>query len=313
MMRLLLGLLLVGNLLLFLYGYLGLDGGGKQRPQRLHEPDVGSIRLLAAKVSMAASREAPLAGKQAVQAEAELPEASEQPAPEDAAGPAESAVIATELAAPEEPGVTTDAETVASAAPEQEPVATPHAGEQESPAVSEQPAPAPEEVVTPVAAPQEPVTYCGTLGPFKSRIQAKRVRRKLGALQKIGIEQKPTLVDKSYWVLIPPLATRKEARAVVEKLKAAGVKDLWLVPKGDMRNAISLGLYSRKDAAYSHAENLRGKGFEVEVKPKQEEVSRYWLKFSGLDESAFGKLDPATLPQGVEMDKKVCGQASSVP
>jgi len=313
MMRLLLGLLLVGNLLLFLYGYLGLDGGGgSQQPQRPHEPDVGSIRLLAAKVSTAESRAALVAGEQAVQAETGAPEASEQPASEVAAGPAEKPVIATKPAATEEPGVATVSENLASVAPEQEPVAIPRAGEQEPPVVSEQPAPAPEEV-TPPAAPQEPVTYCGTLGPFKSRIQAKRIRRKLGALQKIGIEQKPTLVDKSYWVLMPPLATRNEARAMVEKLKAAGVKDLWLVPKGDMRNAISLGLYSRKDAAYSHAENLRGKGFEVEVKPKQEEVSRYWLKFSGLDQATFEKLDPGVLPQGVEMDKKVCGQASSAP
>ncbi len=311
MMRLLLGLLLVGNLLLFLYGYLGLDDRGEQPPQRLHEPDVGSIRLLAARVSLVDSTEAPLT-REEKPVETGEPGAIEEAAP----APATPVSVAEENAAVETavPGESaTEKETLASAVPAKDEEIVPAQAAEESPVVAEEePAPAPEEEAQVASVPQVPVAYCGTLGPFKSHIQAKRIRRKLGALQKIGIEQKPTLVDKSYWVLIPPLPTRKEARAVVEKLKAAGIKDLWLVPKGEMRNAISLGLYSRRDAAYSHAENLHKKGFEVEVKPKQEEVSRYWLEFAGLDEAAFEKLDPEALPQGVAVDKKVCGQASAV-
>ncbi len=312
MMRLLLGLLLAGNLLLFLYGYLGLDDRGAQPPQRLHQPDVGSIRLLAARVSPVDSTEELLAHEEKP-VETGEPGVVEEAAPETAAPVSVAeADAAVETAVSGEPAAETESMATGVLAKDEETV--PAQAAEESPLVAEEePVPAPEEEAQASSVLKVPVTYCGTLGPFKSRIQAKRIRRKLGALKKIGIEQKPTLVDKSYWVLIPPLPTRKEARAVVEKLKAAGVKDLWLVPKGEMRNAISLGLYSRKDAAYSHAENLRKKGFEVEVKPKQEEVPRYWLEFAGLDEAAFEKLDPEALPQGVEVDKKVCGQASSVP
>ena len=291
MMRLLVGLLLVGNLLLFLYGYLELENKSQQPPRQQYLPDVGSIRLLAARV-VAVGEKSPLLAApgergSALGAPAAAPEAG-TPGEKKSGTPA-----VVEAAAKEKPAVTPGGrEETAAVVPEQ----------QETPA---------KRVPSPAAAPPEaPLVYCGTLGPFRSRIQAKRILRKLGALPEIRMERRPTLVDKSYWVLIPPLADRAEARAVVERLKATGFQDLWLVPRGEMRNAISLGLYSRRDAAYSHAENLRAKGFEVEVRPKQEELLRYWLDFSGLGEAVLAKLDPATLPEGVKLRKTVCEPAA---
>jgi hypothetical protein len=77
MMRLLLGLLLVANVLLFLHGYLGLDQGSETPPERVHEPDVGSIRLLATRV-VGATSTTQVAGP-ALPGEKALPE-EEQPA-----------------------------------------------------------------------------------------------------------------------------------------------------------------------------------------------------------------------------------------
>jgi hypothetical protein len=65
----------------------------------------------------------------------------------------------------------------------------------------------------------------------------------------------------SYWVSIPPLATKQELDAKVAELKNLGLADFYVVQESGPNNrAISLGLFSRKDAANVHLEALRAKG-----------------------------------------------------
>ncbi len=307
MMRLLLGLLLVANLLLFLYGYLGLDQRTEEPSRKVHEPDVGSIRLLAARVVEAAppgEMEEPSEPEEKAVPEEEKPAAAaeKKPLPETVA----PVMAEEEPASPEE-------ETAASpVTPVKEVVAEPPAetGQEEAVALQEEP---PEETEPESVVTEPPSLYCGAVGPLRSRVQAKRLRRKLGSAGGVRIVQKPTLVDKAHWVLIPPLPSRGEARTMVRKLKAEGINDLWLIPGGELKNAISLGLYSRREAAYNHAESLRSKGFDVEVRPKQEELPRYWLEFSGLSADLLEQLAAGELPKGAGVKKNVCGQASAAP
>jgi hypothetical protein len=309
----LLGLLLVANLLLFLYGYLGLDQGDEKPPERVHEPDVGSIRLLDARVVGAVSP--PQVAEPALPGERSLPEEEQpeiarqlEPAPQAVApvlAEQEQASFAEEVAeplAPELPAVSVKGNTQESSSKE--------SGRAEAVALQEEP---PEATVPEASVKESPSLYCGVVGPLKSRFQAERIQRKLGSPGDIRIVQKPTLVDKAYWVLIPALPDRKKAREVLQKLKAKGITDLWLIPKGELENAVSLGLYSRRKAAYDHAKNLRRKGFKVTVRPKQEELPRYWLEFSGLATEALERLTPDVLPKGAGVKKNRCEQASAAP
>jgi len=303
-MRLLLGGLIVLNVLVFLYGYLGLDRNGLPRPVRLHMPDVGSIRLIATRV--APPREA--AGETA----AETPAAVE---PEETAAaanlpasppPAEPSPPKTAEASPA--GVPADAPTEASEGEEPmegEAQAAPDMEESAAGEVEARPA----EVS---AAPPRPLLFCGEIGPFRSRVQARRLEDTFGVEGKTRVYHRPTMVDTSYWVYRPPLEDRARARKEVARLKEAGIRDLWLMPDGEFRNAISLGLYSRREAAYSHAEMLRNKGFEVEVRPRQKEMERYWLEFTDMPEGMLRELGER-LPEGVFLEKKVCEQASAAP
>jgi len=226
MMRLLLGLLLVGNLLLFLYGYLGMDDRGKQQPRRLHEPDVGSIRLLAASAGQAVVTDAP--PEQPLPEGTASVETTEQmiaaPAsPEETHALPHEQVVAMETSGLDEQATETESEITALDAVEGEQRASMPA-EAEKAGLAEEKLPREAGEQTPVV-PEKPSTYCGAIGPLRSRIQAKRIRRKLGSAQSVAMVQKPTLVDKAYWVLIPPLSSRSEAQAVVERLKGEGVED----------------------------------------------------------------------------------------
>jgi len=92
---------------------------------------------------------------------------------------------------------------------------------------------------------------------------------------------------------------------MVKDLKAAGVKDLWLINKGPMKNAISLGLYAGPSNAASHSRNINKKGFNSEVSPKMSEQPRYWLDYTAMDEQSL--IDGlGELSKDLQNKKKAC-------
>ena len=79
----------------------------------------------------------------------------------------------------------------------------------------------------------------------------------------------------SYWVNIPPLASKQEADVKAAELKKLSVPEFFVVNESGPNNrAISLGLFSSREAAVTRLDMLRGKGVrsakitERNVKPE---------------------------------------------
>ncbi|MDH3317982.1 MAG: tetratricopeptide repeat protein [Gammaproteobacteria bacterium] len=68
----------------------------------------------------------------------------------------------------------------------------------------------------------------------------------------------------NFQVYSPPLESRSEAKALVSQMKAAGIKDISLIYKGDLRNGVSLGVYSSEANAKRRMTMLRQMGYQVE-------------------------------------------------
>lgn len=65
----------------------------------------------------------------------------------------------------------------------------------------------------------------------------------------------------SWWVFIPPLASKADADRKAGELKRLAVPEFFIVQEeGPNRFAISLGLFSTEEAARNRLEELRGKG-----------------------------------------------------
>lgn len=65
----------------------------------------------------------------------------------------------------------------------------------------------------------------------------------------------------SYWVFIPPMASKHEADNKAAELKKLGIPEFYIVQENGPNNrAISLGLFSSREAATSSLEMLRSKG-----------------------------------------------------
>ena len=153
-----------------------------------------------------------------------------------------------------------------------------------SPVVEVAPAAVPAPTPTPTETAQQVAvaTTCAVIGPVSDEAQAQAL---LSALQQDGFTAKIHETEESresgYWVLIPAAADSAAAKQNEEKLKAAGIDDLWRFRKGELKHAISLGLYDRRPGAEVWAKKVKAKGFEVTVHPKMSSTSIYRVSYSG--------------------------------
>jgi len=133
----------------------------------------------------------------------------------------------------------------------------------------------------PVPTKPEITSRCGRIGPIKDRKVAKQV---LGELKKSKFEAKlERSVEKlqiGYWVVIPPLSDGSQAQAKIDELSKAGLKDIWHFRGGGLKNAISLGMFSKKENAENYSQELLRKGFRTKMQPRTINKTSYLVNFS---------------------------------
>ena len=151
---------------------------------------------------------------------------------------------------------------------------------------------------------------CYTLGPFaRSKVAAEAARR----LEVLGIESRPRVASDSsrdgYWVLIPPAASRAEARASVQRLKDKGVKDYFRVATGDWENAVSLGVFSRPDLAQRRLAEIKALGFAARIEQVELPKREYWLDWPVESGRLLSRKELAALQErypGIGQVSRLC-------
>jgi len=98
----------------------------------------------------------------------------------------------------------------------------------------------------------------------------------------------------STWVFIEPLESREAADARVQEMLAASIDDIYVIPRGDMANAISLGLYSQSETLQRRISQLEERGFVPSVLPRYRTVTASWFDVTA---SAARPMTVAVLDQ----------------
>ena len=90
---------------------------------------------------------------------------------------------------------------------------------------------------------------CLSVGPYETAEQGNNL---VASLAREGVEadleQLELAQDSQYWVVLPPAASRKDALENLRKLQAKKI-DSYLMAAGEMKNAISLGLFNKEASA----------------------------------------------------------------
>ena len=151
------------------------------------------------------------------------------------------------------------------------------------PAPVPDPTAAPEEVaVAAVAeAPEpgvDPSRLCYSAGPLVGDDEVDAMRTWLAqhggaALLREGERREIAL----YWVYFPPLQEREVAEQRVSQMRLEGIEDIYIIPRGDMTNAISLGVYSQRISLERRLRELKGYGYEPSIVPRYRNKKASWF------------------------------------
>jgi hypothetical protein len=110
---------------------------------------------------------------------------------------------------------------------------------------------------------------------------------KILLLSNVVVKREKAVVDVrvGYWVLIPPSDDRNAALEMVEKLKEHGITDVRRFTKGELVNAISLGLFRKKEYADRRSDIVKKRGFETKIKPRMRLKDGYILHIESSDKA----------------------------
>jgi hypothetical protein len=102
---------------------------------------------------------------------------------------------------------------------------------------------------------------------------------------------------QTFWVMLPPFGSAGAAEAVVAKLARQRAGDFYMVKTGEFANAISLGIFSTKEAAQRRVAQIRALPIKTRA-PRIEAIElpakRHWIAFSASDPAPEVPLpDPA--------------------
>lgn len=87
-----------------------------------------------------------------------------------------------------------------------------------------------------------------------------------------------------FWVYLSPKESREAAMKTIRQFKDQGIRDFRLISKGDLENAISMGLFSSQAAVNRRLKELAKEGYKPVVVPYSDGKRTFWVDVLLSDE-----------------------------
>ena len=138
---------------------------------------------------------------------------------------------------------------------------------------------------------------CLRFGPFADGTARDAARTALSAAGVAASPRDTAARSARGWkVSMPPFASREEATAMAERIKAAGINDLYVMGEGPEANSIALGRFGGEEAARRREAELRAKGFPAQASPLGGNPAQWWLDVrlsANADRAAVAAFGPS--------------------
>lgn len=126
-----------------------------------------------------------------------------------------------------------------------------------------------------------PMSYGGGIcywaGPLSNDADRDVLLRRLRGLNVVASERVTRGAgDMRYWVYLPSVGSKAEAKVRLAALQEKGI-DSYLVHKGERKNGISLGLFSRLELAEIKEKEVRDAGWKPVMDVYKKSVSQRWI------------------------------------
>lgn len=129
------------------------------------------------------------------------------------------------------------------------------------------------------AAAKTPSTACYEIGPFADQPAAGAWLA--GQTLRGELIYKEVLTPSAYLVYYPAAKNPEQMRIQKMMLNAKGINDIWVIPSGDLKGALSLGLFNEQSRAVLFKNQLLQRGVQAEIKERYKPQSRPFLRIRG--------------------------------
>jgi len=131
---------------------------------------------------------------------------------------------------------------------------------------------------------------CYTLGPFKDEDIMQQLRESIAEyVADISVRKRQQSIKHRYWVHVPALPDRKQAKLMAKKLRKKKINDFYIVLSGKEKNSISLGHFRDPKHANRRMKQVNDLGVKAETNVIYRENDIYWLDYQV--DSSSGKSD----------------------
>lgn len=121
---------------------------------------------------------------------------------------------------------------------------------------------------------------CFSLGPFHTIAERDEILAQIeNVTSSYDERQTQALVEKGYWVYLPPYSSLLEANRALLSLQALGLEDVAVIYNGEWKNAVSLGYFLRQKNAINRKKSLEKRGWEPLLRVQRQTETRYWLDY----------------------------------
>ena len=132
---------------------------------------------------------------------------------------------------------------------------------------------------------------CYTLGPFKDENIMLQLRDSIAEfVTDLSVRKRQQSIKHRYWVYVPALSGKKQAKLMAKKLRQKQIDDFYIVLRGSEKNSISLGHFREPTHANRRMKKVADLGFNAQIKVIYREYDIYWLDYrveTGSGESGF--------------------------
>lgn len=152
--------------------------------------------------------------------------------------------------------------------------------------------------------------HCFTIGPFHAVADWDDVHMRLQKVAtRISERQTEALVDRGYWVYMPPYPSLLEANEALLSLQALGLEDVAIIYDGEWKNSISLGYFMRQENAQRRKKALEDRGFKPMMRIQRQSEPRFWLDYEQEPGSGLVELDMQNRPNDFMQRPVPCPEA----
>ena len=152
---------------------------------------------------------------------------------------------------------------------------------------------------------------CTLIGPFPSLLRAEYFNERLAALDVMAnIKELTVSTGSNYWVYLKPEISRKEALRRLSELQKKGI-DSYIIPRGNLANGISLGIYTNQTLAVTMRDRTKEMGYAPEIIETPRQQQQIWIFLTTREASVLNEetwLNLLSNEDSLEKRKNICSE-----